>query len=196
MLDPSNRNLNLLIDKLLDISRESGFSTEEVIKYAKIDLSKPIQEIEFPRIIEYVYNYTKDEALMIKLGQRVDVSYFGSFGFALLSCSDFKEAIRLLNRYQLLLGTGINLIVLSDSQKSKYSLRVSMNILNNLQKKLITELVISQAIYLLNIITNNKSKFKISFYLKESIIKNFMNRYLSAMLNSINYIMKYPYQLI
>ena len=132
MLDPSNRNLNLLMDKLLDISRESGFSTEEVIKYAKIDLSKPIQEIEFPRIIEYVYKYTKDEALMIKLGQRVDVSYFGSFGFALLSCSDFKETIRLLNRYQLLLGTGINLIVLSDSQKSKYSLRVSMNILNNL----------------------------------------------------------------
>ena len=179
MFNSSNRNLNLLVDKLLDISRESGFSTEEIIKYAKIDLSKPIQEIEFPRIIEYVYNYTKDEALMIKLGQRVDVSYFGSFGFALLSCSDFKEAIKLINRYQLLLGTGINLIVLSDSQKSKYTLRVSMNVLNNLPKKLITELVISQAIYLLNIITNNKFKIKISFQdkginnkeLYESILK-------------------------
>ena len=179
MFNSSNRNLNLLVDKLLDISRESGFSTEEIIKYAKIDLSKPIQEIEFPRIIEYVYNYTKDEALMIKLGQRVDVSYFGSFGFALLSCSDFKEAIKLINRYQLLLGTGINLIVLSDSQKSKYTLRVSMNVLNNLPKKLITELVISQAIYLLNIITNNKFKIKISFQFKginnkelyESILK-------------------------
>ena len=179
MLNSSNRNLNLLVDKLLDISRELGFSTEEIIKYAKIDLSKPIQEIEFPRIIEYVYNYTKDEALMIKLGQRVDVSYFGSFGFALLSCSDFKEAIKLINRYQLLLGTGINLIVLSDSQKSKYTLRVSMNVLNNLQKKLITELVISQSIYLLKIITNDKLKFKISFQyeginnkeLYESILK-------------------------
>ena len=179
MLNSSNRNLNLLVDKLLDISRELGFSTEEIIKYAKIDLSKPIQEIEFPRIIEYVYNYTKDEALMIKLGQRVDVSYFGSFGFALLSCSDFKEAIKLINRYQLLLGTGINFIVLSDSQKSKYTLRVSMNVLNNLQKKLITELVISQSIYLLKIITNKKLKFKISFQyeginnkeLYESILK-------------------------
>ena len=179
MFNSSNRNLNLLVDKLLDISRESGFSTEEIIKYAKIDLSKPIQEIEFPRIIEYVYNYTKDEALMIKLGQRVDVSYFGSFGFALLSCSDFKEAIKLINRYQLLLGTGINFIVLSDSQKSKYTLRVSMNVLNNLQKKLITELVISQSIYLLKIITNDKLKFKISFQyeginnkeLYESILK-------------------------
>ena len=179
MLNSSNRNLNLLVDKLLDISRELGFSTEEIIKYAKIDLSKPIQEIEFPRIIEYVYNYTKDEALMIKLGQRVDVSYFGSFGFALLSCSDFKEAIKLINRYQLLLGTGINFIVLSDSQKSKYTLRVSMNVLNNLQKKLITELVISQSIYLLKIITNDKLKFKISFQyeginnkeLYESILK-------------------------
>ena len=179
MFNSSNRNLNLLVDKLLDISRESGFSTEEIIKYAKIDLSKPIQEIEFPRIIDYLYNYTKDEALMIKLGQRVDVTYFGSFGFALMSCSDFTEAIKLINRYQLLLGTGINFIVLSDSQKSKYTLRVSMNVLNNLQKKLITELVISQSIYLLKIITNEKLKFKISFQyeginnkeLYESILK-------------------------
>ena len=78
-----------------------------------------------------------------------------------------------------MLGTGINFIVLSDSQKSKYTLRVSMNVLNNLQKKLITELVISQSIYLLKIITNNKLKFKISFQyeginnkeLYESILK-------------------------
>ena len=179
MLNSSDRNLNLLVDKLLDISRESGFSTEDIIKLAQIDLSKPIQEIEFPRIIDYLYNYTKDEALMIKLGQRVDVTYFGSFGFALMSCSDFTEAIKLINRYQLLLGTGINFIVLSDSQKSKYTLRVSMNVLNNLQKKLITELVISQSIYLLKIITNKKLKFKISFQyeginnkeLYESILK-------------------------
>ena len=179
MLDPSNRNLNLLIDKLLDISRESGFSTEDIIKNARIDLSKPIDEIEFPRIIDYFYNYTKDEALMIKLGQRVDVTYFGSFGFALMSCSDFTEAIKLINRYQLLLGTGINFIVLADSNNTKHTLRVSINILSNLQKKLVTELIISQSIYLLKIITNNKLKFKISFQyeginnkeLYESILK-------------------------
>ena len=179
MLNSSNRNLNLLLDKLLDISRESGFSTEDIIKDARIDLSKPIDEIEFPRIIDYFYNYTKDEALMIKLGQRVDVTYFGSFGFALMSCSDFTEAIKLINRYQLLLGTGINFIVLSDSHNSKHTLRISINILSNLQKKLVTELIISQSIYLLKIITNNKLKFKISFQyeginnkeLYESILK-------------------------
>ena len=179
MLNSSNRNLNLLLDKLLDISRESGFSTEDIIKDARIDLSKPIDEIEFPRIIDYFYNYTKDEALMIKLGQRVDVTYFGSFGFALMSCSDFTEAIKLINRYQLLLGTGINFIVLSDSNNTKHTLRVSINILSNLQKKLVTELIISQSIYLLKIITNNKLKFKISFQyeginnkeLYESILK-------------------------
>ena len=44
MLNSSNRNLNLLLDKLLDISRESGFSTEDIIKDARIDLSKPIDE--------------------------------------------------------------------------------------------------------------------------------------------------------
>ena len=179
MLNSSNRNLNLLLDKLLDISRESGFSTEDIIKDARIDLSKPIDEIEFPRIIDYFYNYTKDEALMIKLGQRVDVTYFGSFGFALMSCSDFTEAIKLINRYQLLLGTGINFIVLSDSNNTKHTLRVSINILSNLQKKLVTELIISQSIYLLKIITNKKLKFKISFQyeginnkeLYESILK-------------------------
>ena len=180
MFDTANRNLNLLVDKLLDISRESGFSTEDIIKHAKIDLKKPIQEIDTPRIINNVYNYTKDEALMVKLGQRVDVTYFGSFGFALMSCSSFSEAIKLINRYQLLLGTGINLNVLSDSHNPQYTLRVSISILSNLQKKLLTELIISQSIYLLRIITNNdKLKFTISFQheginnkeLYESILK-------------------------
>jgi AraC-like DNA-binding protein len=180
MFDTANRNLNLLVDKLLDISRESGFSTEDIIKHAKIDLNKPIQEIDTPRIIDNIYNYTKDEALMVKLGQRVDVTYFGSFGFALMSCSSFSEAIKLINRYQLLLGTGINLNVLSDSHNPQYTLRVSISILSNLQKKLLTELIISQSIYLLRIITNNdKLKFTISFQheginnkeLYESILK-------------------------
>jgi len=181
MFNTANRNLNLLVDTLLDISRESGFSTEDIIKHAKIDLNKPIQEIDIPRIIDNVYNYIKDEALMVKLGQRVDVTYFGSFGFALMSCSSFSEAIKLINRYQLLLGTGISLNVLSDSHNSQYTLRVSISILNNLQKKLLTELIISQSIYLLRIITNNdKLKFTISFQheginnkeLYESILKS------------------------
>ena len=180
MFNTANRNLNLLVDKLLDISRESGFSTEDIIKHAKIDLNKPIQEIDTPRIIDNVYNYTKDEALMVKLGQRVDVTYFGSFGFALMSCSSFSEAIKLINRYKLLLGTGINLNVLSDSHNPQYTLRVSISILSNLQKKLLTELIISQSIYLLRIITNNdKLKLTISFQheginnkeLYESILK-------------------------
>ena len=133
----ANRNLNLLVDKLLDISRESGFSTEDIIKHAKIDIKKPIQEIDLPRIIDYVYNYTKDEALLVKLGQRVDVTYFGSFGFALMSCSSFSEAIKLINRYQLLLGTGINLNVLSDSHNSQYTLRVSNKYFKQFAKKII-----------------------------------------------------------
>lgn len=175
-----HRNLNLLVEKLLDISRESGFSTDDIVKHAKIDLSKPIQEVEIPRIVECIYNYTKDEALMIKLGQRVDVTYFGSFGFALMSCSNFKAVTKLINRYRLLLGSGLNLNTSYDSHKSKSTLRVSIGILKNLQKRLITELVISQAIYLLKIITNNdKLKFKVTFQhegvnnkeLYESILK-------------------------
>jgi len=180
MFNSSQRNLNILVDKLLDITRESGFSTEDIIKHAKIDLNKPIQEVELPGIIDYVYNYTKDKTLMVKLGQRVDVTYFGSFGFALMSCSDFKEAIKLVNRYRLLLGSGINFTVLCNSQNSEYTLRVSLSVFNNLQKKLFTELVISQSIYLLKIITNNdKLKFKVTFQheginnkeLYESILK-------------------------
>ena len=62
-----------------------------------------------------------------------------------------------------MISSVINFIVLSDSHNSKYTLRISINILSNLQKKLITELIISQSIYLLKIITNNKLKFRISF---------------------------------
>jgi AraC-like DNA-binding protein len=97
-----------------------------------------------------------------------------------MSCSSFSEAIKLINRYQLLLGTGINLNVLSDSHNPQYTLRVSISILSNLQKKLLTELIISQSIYLLRIITNNdKLKLTINFQheginnkeLYESILK-------------------------
>ena len=175
-----HRNLNLLVEKLLDISRESDFSTDDIVKHAKIDLSKPIQEVEIPRIVECIYNYTKDEALMIKLGQRLDLTFFGSFGFALMSCSNFKAVNKLINRYRLLLGSGLNLNISYDSHKSKSTLRVSIGILKNLQKRLITELVISQSIYLIKVITNNdKLNFKVTFQhegvnnkeLYESILK-------------------------
>ena len=175
-----HRNLNLVVEKLLDISRESGFSTDDIVKHAKIDLSKPLQEVETPRIIECIYNYTKDEALMIKLGQRLDITFFGSFGFALMSCSNFKAVNKLINRYRLLLGSGLNLNISYDSHKSKSTLRVSIGILINLQKRLITELVISQSIYLIKVITNNdKLNFKVTFQhegvnnkeLYESILK-------------------------
>ena len=175
-----HRNLNLLVEKLLDISRESGFSIDDIVKHAKIDLSQPIQEVEIPGILDCIYNYTKDEALMIKLGQRLDLTFFGSFGFALMSCSDFAAVIKLINRYQLLLGSGINFNILSDLHNSNYSLRISINILNNLQKRLITELIISQSIYLIKIITNNdKLNIRVTFQhegvnnkeLYESILK-------------------------
>ena len=175
-----HRNLNLLVEKLLDISRESGFSTDDIVKHAKIDLSKPIEEVEMPRIVECIYNYTKDEALMIKLGQRLDFTFFGSFGFALMSCSNFKAVTKLTNRYRLLLGSGLNLNISYDSHKSMTTLRVSIGILKNLQKRLITELVISQSIYLIKVITNNdKLNFKVTFQhegvnnkeLYESILK-------------------------
>ena len=175
-----HRNLNLLVEKLLDISRELGFSTDDIVKHAKIDLSKPIQEVEVPGIAECIYKYTKDEALMIKLGQRLDLTFFGSFGFALMSCSNFKAVNKLINRYRLLLGSGLNLTISYDSHKSKSTLRVSIGILKNLQKRLITELVISQSIYLIKVITNNdKLNFKVTFQhegvnnkeLYESILK-------------------------
>lgn len=159
-----HRNLNLLVDKLLDISRESGFSTDDIVKHAKIDLSKPIQEFEMPRVIERIYNYTKDEALMIKLGQRLDLTFLGSFGFALMSCTDFAAVVKLINRYKLLLGSGVSLKILSDSRNHNYTLRVSNSLFNNLQTRLINELIISQSIYLIKIITDNDQlNFKVTF---------------------------------
>jgi len=166
-----HRNLNLLVEKLLDISRESGFSTDDIVKHAKLDLSKPIQEIEMPRLIECIYNYTKDEALMIKLGQRLDLTFLGSLGFALMSCKDFAAVIKLINRYKLLLGSGMNLNIFYDSHNSNYTLRVSNRLFNNLQTRLINELIISQSIYLIKIISNNDNlNCKVTF--KHEGIKN------------------------
>ena len=117
---------------------------------------------------------------MIKLGQRLDLTFFGSFGFALMSCSDFAAVIKLINRYQLLLGSGINFNILSDLHNSNYSSKDFNKHFKQSQKRLITELIISQSIYLIKIITNNdKLNIRVTFQhegvnnkeLYESILK-------------------------
>ncbi|MAW53320.1 MAG: AraC family transcriptional regulator [Geminicoccus sp.] len=49
--------------------------------------------------LEAAVELSGDPCLMIRLGQRLGLASYGSFGFALMSCANVREAIRLLLRY-------------------------------------------------------------------------------------------------
>jgi len=50
-------------------------------------------------VLEAAVELSRDPCLMIHLGQRLGLASYGSFGFALMSCANVRESIRLLLRY-------------------------------------------------------------------------------------------------
>ena len=50
-------------------------------------------------LLEAAVALTGDPCLALRLGQRVGITSYGSFGFALMSCANLRESVRLLLRY-------------------------------------------------------------------------------------------------
>lgn len=50
-------------------------------------------------VLETAVDLSKDPCLMLRLGQELGIASYGSFGFALMSCSSLRETIQLLLRY-------------------------------------------------------------------------------------------------
>ena len=77
--------------------------------------------------------------IVFKLAKKTDISFFGSLGFALMSCSNLEESAKLLIRYQSLTDiNGISLKYLNTEQGS--IIRLNINIGNPLQKELFQSL--------------------------------------------------------
>ena len=91
--------------------------------------------------LETAVELTGDPCLAIRLGQRIGIESYGTFGFALMSCANQRESIALLERY----GK-----VFFEPSWQSYGhnggllLRMSLNAGTPAQQQLVTELCFSQ----------------------------------------------------
>ena len=70
----------------------------------------------------------------------------GTFGFALMSCATLQEALKLLLRYESIIGPGFPFPFQILESDEDIILRIYIDIGNPLQKRLLTELAFSQII--------------------------------------------------
>ena len=146
-------NRSFLIKQLVIILEEFGITEENFLNQCNIEDIDKCEESDFPKIFESAYMLSDDKSFMVRLGQRIDLSYFGSLGFALMSCPNLSEALKLLQRYKLLSGQGLNYQIIN-SDDAGALIRIRVDVGNDLHKKLITELAMSQFLYIGRVITD------------------------------------------
>ena len=97
--------------------------------------------LEWLALLETAIELTGDPCLAIRLGQRIGIESYGTFGFALMSCANQREAIELLERYgKVFFQTSYQ----SYEHKGGLLLRVNLKNGTPRQQQLITELCFSQ----------------------------------------------------
>jgi AraC-like DNA-binding protein len=96
-------------------------------------------------ILETAVGLTGDPSLPLRLGRRVGIDSYGTFGFALMSCANLRESIELLLRYgQLFFEPGW------DSNDHDGGLMLNMNLTKGtpVQQQYVAELCFSQVSYI------------------------------------------------
>jgi AraC-like DNA-binding protein len=149
--------LNHLFEQLLMILAEQGVSSHQLFELPELGTFKgqETQTIERAKILNLLQAgaaLTNDPTLMIRLGQRTDITSLGTFGFALMSCATLQEALKLLLRYESIIGPGFPFQTLESDED--IILRIYIDIGNPLQKRLLTELAFSQIIRIAQILTH------------------------------------------
>jgi AraC-like DNA-binding protein len=100
------KNTNTRLDwisPLLSLVNEAGVSTEQLRSASGLK-EMPFPESSMLSLLETAVQLTGDPTLGIRLGQHYDPIAFGTFGFALMSSADLREAIHLMGRYGKILG--------------------------------------------------------------------------------------------
>ena len=97
--------------------------------------------IESLVLLETAVKLTGDTGLAIRLGQQIGITSYGTFGFALMSCANLREAIELLGRYgKVFFEPSWE----SHEQDGGLMLRIHLNLGSQVQQQLLTELCFSQ----------------------------------------------------
>ena len=147
----NSHNNKFLVNELISILESE--SIKNTIYKDLVNMSIKDHELDILLIstLEKLHLANKTN-IVFKLAKKTDISFFGSLGFALMSCSNLEESAKLLIRYQSLTDiNGISLKYLNTEQGS--IIRLNINIGNPLQKRIISELVLSQIIHIGKTIT-------------------------------------------
>jgi AraC-like DNA-binding protein len=122
--------------------------TIEDAVYTAIASNEYVGWLEF---LQKSVSLTGDTSLALRFGQQLGLGSFGTIGFALQSCPDVRQAIKLLVRYNSLFKRGSLWKTFQDS--NNITLRFSMKLGSLDQQRLMTEMAFSQLFSIMKFLT-------------------------------------------
>jgi AraC-like DNA-binding protein len=101
-----NQAHHAFLNELLHQLREAGVSSERLVaELARRGISASPNApavssgVDALVLLETAVDLSGDPCLMIRVGQQLGIASYGSFGFALMSCENVRETVRLMLRY-------------------------------------------------------------------------------------------------
>jgi AraC-like DNA-binding protein len=142
----------VLIPQLIGLLAEDGFTSKQLFSLPALQQftsrdTKSFNAIEILKILECAVTLTNDSTLMVRLGRQVDITTLGTFGFALMSCADLHEALKLLLRYRAIIGPTTPSLDVHEVANG-IALRIQLGLGNPVQQRLIAELTFSQITFI------------------------------------------------
>lgn len=146
-----------LVKRLVALLEERGFAPEQLCSRPEVlrlsaEGTKSLNVAGIPILLQAAVDLTDDPTLMLRLGRQIDIASYGTFGFALMSCTDLHQALHLLLRYRQITGPGPAIQVF-DRDEGK-ALRIKLELGNPNLNQLVTELALSQILHLGELLIN------------------------------------------
>ena len=97
---------------LIELAAERGVSSHELFNLAQADQYKeaksPLLRLQlWENILKRTVELTGDTAIGLHYGKHVNITSLGTLGFAVMSCNNLEEVLRLVIRYHPILNTEI-----------------------------------------------------------------------------------------
>ena len=137
------------LKQLTRVIEQAGSSMEQVLALSELKDSPSIgsservkQESDAVVMLQSAIELTQNPALPLHLGRFFDVTALGSYGFAIMSCTDLGSCMRIMRRYQTTLGAGPRWRILDHG--AVLAIRTSIALGSPDQRRVVSELVFSQ----------------------------------------------------
>lgn len=140
------------MQRIATLINEQGFSVKQLLSMPEMqrlseDGRPPFYTDSVPQFLKSLVDLTDDPAMALRLGKQLELASYGTFGFALMSCTNLKQVTSLLHRYyQITTGPGPNIELLE--YKKGMALRIGFERGDPHLNQLLTEVILTQIVYL------------------------------------------------